>query len=453
MRSRLLVFIAVSLSLSSCSRSTEMPSQPLSWTTGFWFWSEYSEPVQVGSPVDVLFVKAASIRKLDRRFSAEEPYYVYTAVPSELPLAGEYWFVLRFEHQSVPQMDAAPIIARTILRLRETARQRDLKFGGIQLDIDSPTRALPEYADLLRGVRKDLPGDVRISITALLDWFREGTAIAEVVQQVDEFVPQFYDLAHDSSWSKAIAARIDAVKWGPIFNRFRRPYRIGIATFGRAMWIPTEKSVQSPATAARLVFLDDLLPLHLAVDRNFALDTTHNDADELVLTYRAVKPVSVGYTRFDTGDAVRFILPTPNSVRAALKSAKQMRGYVSGVLFFRWPSPNETLVLQPDEASKADLDSETAPSAIQTVDGGCATVTCTDLYLRDSRPFSSTASEYRIRSSHAMEYFLPQDKMPIRMIGRSALDVYLPPYTNRGLTYLGRAVTATPAEFLIEESK
>ena len=72
------------------------------------------------------------------------------------------------------------MIARKVAELRGLAEQRRLNLVGVQLDIDSPTGSLAEYADFLREVRKTLPPGMGISITALLDWFRDGTAVAEI---------------------------------------------------------------------------------------------------------------------------------------------------------------------------------------------------------------------------------------------------------------------------------
>lgn len=80
-----------------------------------------------------------------------------------------------------------------------------------------------------------LSEDLLISITALLDWFRDGTAVGEAIARIDEFVPQFYDLAAPgtSGGMAEIAAPLDSsgsrppspgtrrtTGWG---NRSRRP--------------------------------------------------------------------------------------------------------------------------------------------------------------------------------------------------------------------------------------
>jgi hypothetical protein len=58
---------------------------------------------------------------------------------------------------------------------------------------------------------------------------------------------------------------------------------------------------------------------------------------------------------------------------------------------------------------------------------------------------------YLIRSSVALEYFIPEEKMPVRMREAAELELSLPPYCGESRMYLGRAVTSRPSSFAIEE--
>jgi hypothetical protein len=122
-------------------------------------------------------------------------------------------------------------------RYRAVKQQADAagqRVAGFQLDFDCPEARLQEYARFLQHLRDALPADEWLSITALLDWFRPGTRVGEVLQWVDEYVPQFYDVgAVAGEEGTEIAMPIDAGKWAPVFNAFGRPYRIGISVFGR----------------------------------------------------------------------------------------------------------------------------------------------------------------------------------------------------------------------------
>jgi hypothetical protein len=411
-----------------------------------------------GEPLDVLFVQVGTIVRQTPPFGDRATigqagrWSVYGALPDDLPVSKEYWLVFRCDQQVVPDIQTAAMLERKISSLLGQARKRHLNVVGVQLDIDSPTGALPQYAAYLREARKLLPSGFGVSITALLDWFRSGTAIGDVIREVDEFVPQFYDIDRDSyNRGTSIAARIDAARWGLVFNRFGKRFRVGISTFGRSRLVPNPAAATSGSY--RSLTFRDLAPLDIATNSAFRLETARNPSSELVLSYRAIKKVRVSYTDFDTGDTVQFILATPEGVRTAVESARQMKGNLAGVVFFRWPGEAEALTMQPEEvmiaAGLAPKDPRVR-NRIDVVDGRCAAVDCADLYLNSPAPFSPKPLRYRIRSSIELEYFLPEKNIPVRMANPSELEVSLPPYCARGRLYLGRAVTGRHSEFEVE---
>ena len=320
-------------------------------------------------------------------------------------------------------------------------------MAGIQLDVDSPTRALPDYAAFLRELRKHLQPGVQISITALLDWFRSGTSIAEVIGAVDEFVPQFYDVQEWNPYNGgyAIAAPFEASKWGPLFNRYRRRYRIGVSTFGRARLLGR----------GGVRMIQDVEPLDLAVNPAFKLQTSRTEAGELRLRYQSTAEATVGYERLEAGETVEFTLPTLEAVGAAVSQARAMGAYCAGVVFFRWPSYNEVLTLPPADVLAA---TGAAPpvnrmAELRVVDGDCAAVHCVDIFLVNPHPLAAQPLSIVIVSSTELEYFLPRERMPVRMSGPRRLQVSVPPYGGRTLMQLGRAVSLRRTEFRIEEEE
>ncbi len=461
MRRLELFFLSIAFSgLFGCA--SPLPSQrpPRKLTAGFWFWQGGSADVTVsGGPLDVLFVHVGTIRKETPPLYVQRTggqWHVYGSLTGELPAARKYWLVFRFEQQGVPDLQVAPMVAQEVSLLWADAQKRRLSVAGVQLDIDSPTSSLTDYANFLREVRKGLPQGCEVSITALLDWFRSGTAIGEVVKAVDEFVPQFYDLADRTSYDggAAIAARIDAMRWGPVFNRFRKRFRLGISTFGRARIVRAETPPERRYDWFGL--FRDLAPIDIATNSAFQLQAERNQANELVLSYRAARKTRIGYTDFVQGDTIQFTLATPESVRSAIEAVQQIGGYLVGVVFFRWPSSNEALAMQPDEVLNAaglPTPGRQVQSRVEVVDGLCAAVECVDVYLEAADPFSPKPERYHIRTSTDLEYFLPESNVPIRMTGASQLELLLPPYCGRARLYLGRAVTQRHSEYTVEEGQ
>ncbi|MGJ5819803.1 DUF3142 domain-containing protein [Paludibaculum fermentans] len=460
MRSAVLVLLFLASFPQSACRSVHQPP-PTTWTTGFWFWGGSDlDPTYSGKSLDVLFVQVGSITSDDypRPGAARAVrWYTYGDLPEELPQARDYWLVYRYEKPGVPGLPAAAQLVEALASLQAEARRRNLHVVGVQLDIDSPTSALPQYANFLAEVRKGLPPGFEISITALLDWFRSGTAIAGVIEQVDEFVPQFYDLGELGYRNRqaAIAARIDPQRWDPVFNRFHKRFRIGISTFGRTRLL--HNPVPEQTGNYRVEFYGDLQPLDLATNPAFELHAERNQADETILNYRATRKLRLGHNDLEPGETFQFILCTPDALRAALRGAHQIKGYNAGVVFFRWPSEDETWALQPDEVldtvnelGAAGKTHAARPPRVHVVPGGCAVVKCVDLYLESPGPLAPREVRYRIHASTPLDYFLPQPNIPARLAGSSDVAVALPPYCGRGRLYLGRAVSSQQAEYSVE---
>ena len=445
--------VAAVIALSGCaaSFSGEPPKQV--WSTGFWYWQRFSDVAPPGPPVDVIFFQAGTI---NRELYLQRPseWNAYANIPRSLPSAREYWAVFRYERQGLPE-GAAPVVAKEMAEVVKNARRQSLNLKGVQLDIDCPTGSLSKYAAWLRELKQGLPKGTEVSITALLDWFRDGTDVAEAIREVDEFVPQFYDVDwRDRSGRSAIGIRVDADRWGSVFNRFRKRFRIGVSTFGRARLLPATASSPSIPLLGIDSYFNDLTPIDFAVNPAFTLQATRNKASELVLDYRANRKIEMSYIHFQPGDAVEFIFATPEAIRGAGDAIRAMKGYCAGVVFFRWSSEHDPLTMLPDEVlENAGLLGLREPkmASVLLINGGCAAVACNDIYLESPAPFGAKAIDYRVHSSQELEYFLPEKRMPVRMAGPSDLEVSLPPYCARGRLYLGRVVTKRRADFTVEE--
>jgi hypothetical protein len=432
---------------SGCGGDASGSAQPpADWKTGFWFWEGSSAEITASIPVDVIYAHSGTIQR--RPPFDRQPWGVFGNLPDDLPDAREYWLVYRFNEAGLPTREVLPELRTHINEQLADARRGKLPVAGVQLDIDSPTSQLPQYATFLKEVRGGLPSGVRLSITALLDWFRPGTAIADVVKHTDEFVPQFYDTG-ERDGREAIAAPVDARKWGPIFERLGKPYRIGASSFGRARFVPKPEPSGAPGTM--LMVMADLSPLEVALLPGMRRNDTPTAAGELRLIYEVTKSTRVGWNRLSPGDQFEFIFPTAASMEGAVAAAKAMGPHCSGILFFRWPAFEETMAAQPDQVLRAAAAIDRPPSVqLHRQEKGCAAVRCTDLFITDAEPLNAQPLRYTIRSSVELEYFIPAERTPARMLGPDTIELSLPPFLGRSRVYLGRAVTAKPAEFRME---
>jgi hypothetical protein len=197
----------------------------------------------------------------------------------------------------------------------------------------------------------------------------------------------------------------------------------------------------------------DLKLLDVATRPAFQLTQERRETKELVLNYHATRETKIGYRDYQSGDTIQFTLATPESIQAAVAGAKRMGGHLAGVVFFRWPAANEQLAMNPDEVLRAadvSVNESRVKETILISDGGCAAVKCVDLFLDLANSIVPNPVKYRVRSSAPLEYFLPEQNTPVRMVAPAELEVSLPPYSARGRLYLGRAVSAGPVKFTVE---
>jgi hypothetical protein len=270
-----------------------------------------------------------------------------------------------------------------------------------------------------------------------------------VVKHTDEFVPQFYDTG-ERDGRHAIATPVDTNKWGPLFEGLGKTYRIGASSFGRGRFL--SKQNPSAALGTGLIGIPDLSPLDVALLPGIRRENSPTAAGEIRLMYELSKPMTIGWSRLSPGDRFEFVFPTVTSMRAAVVGAKAMGQHCGGILFFRWPSFEETLAAQPDQVLRAVAARDRPPGvSLHPQEKGCAVVRCTDLFITDAEPLSEQPLRYTVHSSVELEYFMPAERTPARMIRPDAIELVVPPFLGRTRVYLGRAVTAKPAVFRMEE--
>jgi hypothetical protein len=129
-----------------------------------------------------------------------------------------------------------------------------------------------------------------------------------------------------------------------------------------------------------------------------------------------------------------------------VETAKKFGGYAAGVVFFRWPNEDETLAMPPEEALGVPL----KPAELETKSEECVAVNCSDLYLLRASRFAANEVEYRIQVSADIDYMVPADNLPVRVVNPRELAVKIPPYGAKPRLHLGRVVTSKPVTFTLE---
>ena len=258
---------------------------------------------------------------------------------------------------------------------------------------------------------------------------------------VDEFVPQFYDTAHERM-SAGIAQPIDPSKWAPVFNAYHVPYRIGISSFGRI----ARRRVDASGRAS-VHYFRDVSPMAFAGRKQLTRSIKTTSTGEVVVHYDILTRIE-DKPELRPGDVVEITFPTEASVRAADEAARQFGGYCAGILAFRWPSRSETMTLAPDDVERIRSgESLSAATNLEVRHAECIERQCQDLYLDLGGHVLSADRTIGIRAAGPMDMFLPGGPLHPSTVHASEILVRLPAYSGLGKVYLGRTISHGQVDF------
>ena len=149
--------------------------------------------------------------------------------------------VVRLDGQ-LAQLDAAEI-SQQIATLLHDWRSVGLPLLGLEIDHDCATARLPAYAALLRELRRQLPAELRLSITALPAWL-DSPALDEVLAAVDSSVLQvhavrdpqdgLFDPEQAQDWAERYGTRSD------------KPFHLALPAYGVALTADGQVESETP---------------------------------------------------------------------------------------------------------------------------------------------------------------------------------------------------------------
>ncbi|HEV7902246.1 MAG TPA: DUF3142 domain-containing protein, partial [Pyrinomonadaceae bacterium] len=347
----------------------------------FWAWrNEMPDEAEVErarreARAQTLFLRAGQFDlaagKLARIRAAEGKF------PHALPLQLVYNATrgLLSEFERMDESALASIVAETFRQdLERAAKDGAQDVAGLQLDFDVPTRLLPRYARVLRGVRGGLPPRTQLSITGLPTWMESAT-LGSTLDAVDFWIPQCY--------GATIPERIEATT--PISSpesvavcvararKLGRPFYAGLAAYGYAILYDERGAL----TELR----GDLDPSRVARDPNFALverrpfpapnaepnasaSSAVADEHEWRYVYRALDDGLIENMPVRAGDRLLLDVPSAETLRASARAARTEGGArLLGLCLFRLPGASEPTTLTLPQITAA-LDD--APPGIAT---------------------------------------------------------------------------------------
>lgn len=236
---------------------------------------------------------------------------------------------------------AASSISNAIAEQVAEAEQAGVAVLGIQLDFDVPTGSLERYSEFLRLVRGRF-SRYRLSITTLGDWIGRPH-YNKLVEQVDFHVPQLYgfqvphrlDRINSISDPASIRSYLKQLADSP------KTYWVGLRTYGYCLVYDEHGvlvSLRTDLALSRLVRMPELRLVSTTED-------LHGSAERLA-TFEVLVDTYLGKASVRRGWHLVVDEPTPESLRRCLEVVRREgRGRLAGIMLFRYPQPNEELVL------------------------------------------------------------------------------------------------------------
>ena len=301
-----------------------------------------------------LFVRAATItRGTDNGALTAALPQIWAPAPAQPPAVHLVFRVddavtRRFATQSIPDLAAAVVAAfRT---QRALATQAGFPVVGIQIDLDCPTRLLPQYAALLRAIRPALTAKtgqpaVSLSISALASWYG-SRPMAGILDAVDFAAPQFYEgtTPRTRAAFRPISDAAGMARGLRAAGRSGHPFYAGLPAYGHALVYDGHGVLRGAfhdAGAADLLRNPDF-----RLVGTFASDAKGNPAqNEAAAVGEQIVEFSGAHPESDNFRLV-FDLPTPQLVEKALAQLRaEAPANCLGVILFRYPQSGEGVTL------------------------------------------------------------------------------------------------------------
>jgi Protein of unknown function (DUF3142) len=220
------------LALSNCSRE----DHPVNATQydAYWLWAGV-KPQPVLDSAKTVYILEGEIR-------SDAPSRIQGLRPGTPRIDhADVWIVYRVETlnwgpEIVPQINAD--LARW--------RKAGSRAVGVQIDFDAATKGLEGYGAFLKKLRVDLPPNVKLGITGLMDWSSRADpgGLKSISPMVDEIIIQTYQGRKTIPGYGRYLAQLD---------RLDIPYKLGLVQHGE--WTPPSALKNDPNFKGYVVFL------------------------------------------------------------------------------------------------------------------------------------------------------------------------------------------------------
>lgn len=249
------ISIAFLIALVSCL-SACAPSHPTEWEQHAYIWSrlEATEPLSVPNGISAVRVLVAQWSAVD-----DVPWVLESTIPARDLMSEAIIPVVRLDGSSIKV--PAPVVAQT-LRTHLPQWRADWMPQAIEIDHDSATARLGDYARWLREFRQAWGDQSKVWITALPDW-RHSPSLSELLDSADAYTLQVHAIDANASGlldtgkAMAWAAQFEAASDTPYFVALPTYLlRVGRDEAGAVRFVESENQLGASAAKEQMLFAD-----------------------------------------------------------------------------------------------------------------------------------------------------------------------------------------------------
>jgi len=414
------------LILTSVSLVSIFHTRPRVWAVdevpvAFWAWRTQSpDKANIQAAVEkakaqVLFLRAGQIDYQDGKLRRIRPLAGSLPTGIKLHLVYNTTRAVLEQLESIDSQSLANEIATSFQEDSERAKRDGADVKGLQLDIDFPTRLLPQYQQTLSALRPQLQPHTEVSITGLPTWM-DSPSLNGVLHNVDFWVPQFYggEIPTQSSQMVAISSPESITYFVNKARQLDKPFYAGLAAYSIAMLYNASGSLIS--------LRGDMNPAFIASDPNLELINQHGfPSAERRYEFRArANGVTDGLT-MRAGDVLVIDLPSSETLRIAARITRTLAGKkLLGICVFRLPVNGDAAMLTLEQVTDAINDQNSYPL----------------IYVRLKR-------QPQFNNTHAFILECKNDGTVSPIMGSLKVDLIVPAGSFEGIRS-GRGVTFQP---------
>lgn len=202
----------------------------------FWVWGRVN-PAPYLSQAKELYILQGEIG-----FSRSQERIVFSPQGMRLTrfAPAQVWLVYR-----TTTLQWSPALIQAIIRRLDSWQRYGNQVTGLQIDFDSATGQLEQYAEFLQSIRQQLPSQYQLSTTGLLDWSNASPdTLLKLSKILNEVVIQTYQGTHTIDNYRAYL---------PALARLNIPFKIGVVQHGQ--WVADRTTEKNPYFKGYVVFL------------------------------------------------------------------------------------------------------------------------------------------------------------------------------------------------------